>query len=85
MRNKRNLKIIGLYLISMFCIISYLLLESSDSITEFNQKADNFRTDTGFFVFITTGLFKYGLLLIGTSVFTVLTFLLFKEKSTTNE
>ena len=78
--NKLNFKIIGLYLISILCIISYLLLDNSDLITGFNQKADSFRTDTGFFVFITTGLFKYGLLLIGASIFTILTFILLKEK-----
>ncbi len=84
MKNKQYLKILGLYTISIFCIITYFLLSNSESIIEFNQKADNYRIDYGFFFFILTGLVKYVLLLIGISVPIILTFLLLKKKTKHN-
>ena len=80
MKNKQYLKTLGLYIISIFCIITYFLLSNSESIVKFNQKADNYRIDYGFLFFILTGFVKYGLLLIGISIPIILTFLLLKKK-----
>lgn len=77
--NKKNLKIVRLYMISLFCIVCYFLLENSTIISELIEKSNKLRYK-GFVTFILTGLFKYGLLVIGISIIVILSFLLIKEK-----
>lgn len=77
--NKRNLKIVRLYIIGLCCIACYFLLENSNIISELVEKSNRGR-DNGFVAFILTGLFKYGLLVVGLSIIIILTFLLIKER-----
>ena len=77
--NKRNLKIIKLYIISLFCIVFYFLLENSSIISELVQKSERGRYGS-FLTFFLTGLFKYGLLVIGISIILIMSFMLIKER-----
>lgn len=67
-------------MISLFCIVCYFLLENSNIISELVEKSNKLRYN-GFVTFILTGLFKYGLLVIGISIIIILSFLLIKEKT----
>ncbi len=77
--NKRNFKIIKLYIISLLCIIFYFILENSNIIPELVKNSEKGRYGE-FLTFFLTGLFKYGLLVIGIGVFIILTFMLILEK-----
>lgn len=78
--NKRNLKIIKLYIISLFCIVFYFILENSNIISELVQISEKGRYG-GFPTFFLTGLFKYGLLVIGISIIIIMSFLLIRERT----
>ena len=78
--NKRKCKIIRLYIISLVCIVCYLLLENSNIISELVQISEKGRYG-GFPTFFLTGLFKYGLLIVGISIITIMSFLLIREKT----
>jgi hypothetical protein len=77
--DKRNIKIIKLYIIGLSCVVCYLLLENSDIIKILVEKSKHHRYG-GFFTFLLAGLFKYGLLIAGVSIILILSFLLVKEK-----
>lgn len=79
-RNKRKFKIIRLYIISLFCIVSYFLIENSNIIPELVQLSEKGRYG-GFPTFFLTGLFKYGLLVIGISIIIIMSFLLIRERT----
>ena len=78
--NKRKYKIIRLYIISLVCIVCYLLLENSNIISELVQISEKGRYG-GFPTFFLTGLFKYGLLIVGISIITIMSFLLIRERT----
>ena len=78
--NKRNLKIIRLYIISLVCIACHFFLENSNIISEL-VKISNRGRYGNFPTFFLTGLFKYGLLVIGISIILILSFLLIREKT----
>jgi hypothetical protein len=80
--NKRKYKIIRLYIISLVCIVCYFLLENSNIISELVQISEKGRYG-GFPTFFLTGLFKYGLLVIGISIITIMSFLLIRERKKT--
>ena len=82
-RNKGNLKIIRLYIISLICIVCYFLLENSNIISELVEKSNKLRYN-GFVTFLLTGLLKYGLLIIGIGITIILTFILIREKTKDN-
>jgi hypothetical protein len=77
--NKRNLKIVRLYIISLLCIAFYFYLEISSIISELVEFSNRLRYN-GFGTFFLTGLLKYGLLIIGISMIIITTFMLIKEK-----
>ncbi|TYA66026.1 hypothetical protein FUA24_24275 [Seonamhaeicola marinus] len=77
--NKKNFKIFRLYLIGLLCIVIFTILESSSIIPELVEKSNNDRYN-GFLTFILTGFFKYGILIIGISIVTILSFFLIKNK-----
>jgi hypothetical protein len=79
-RNKRKFKIIRLYIISLVCIVCYFLLENSNIISELVQISEKGRYG-GFPTFFLTGLFKYGLLVIGISIIIIMSFLLIRERT----
>ena len=81
--NKRNYKIVRLYVISLICVIIYFFLENSNIIPNLVEKMSDFRY-SGFATFLITGLLKYGLLVIGISIIIILTFLLIREKTKNN-
>ncbi len=78
--NKKNLRIIRLYIISLICIACYFFLENSTIISELVQLSEKGRY-SGFPTFFLTGLFKYGLLLVGIGIILILTFLLIRERT----
>jgi len=78
--NKRKFKILRLYVISLVCIVCYFLLENSNIISELVKISEKGRYG-GFPTFFLTGLFKYGLLVIGISIFTIMSFLLIRERT----
>jgi len=78
--NKRNFKIIRIYLISITCIFCYFLLENSNIISELVKISEKGRYG-GFPTFFLTGLFKYGLLTIGISIIIIMSFLLIRERT----
>lgn len=78
--NKKNIKIVRLYAISLICIVCYLLLENSTIIPELVQTSKKGRY-SGFPTFFLTGLLKYGLLLVGIGIITILTFLLIRKRT----
>lgn len=78
--NKRKFKIIRLYIISLFCIVCYFLLENSNIISELIKVSEKGRYG-GFPTFFLTGLFKYGLLVIGISIIIIMSFLLIRERT----
>ncbi len=77
--HKRNLKIVRLYIIGLFCMAFYFFLENANILSQLVEKSKTLRYK-GFFTFMLTGLFKYGLLVIGISIILILTFLLIQEK-----
>lgn len=77
--NKRNLKIIRLYTISLVCILLYYLLDNSNIIAELVQTSEKHRYGSSPTFFL-TGLFKYGLLIVGIGIFIILSFLLIKRE-----
>ena len=79
-RNNRKFKIIRLYIISLVCIVCYYLLENSNIISELLKIFEKGRYG-GFPTFFLTGLFKYGLLVIGICIFTIMSFLLIIERT----
>ena len=78
--NKRKYKIIRLYIISLVCIVCYFLLENSNIISKLVQISEKGRYG-GFPTFFLTRLFKYGLLVIGISIITIMSFLLIRERT----
>jgi hypothetical protein len=78
--SKKNLKIVRLYTISLICIVSYFLLEKSTIISELVHISEKGRYG-GFLTFLLTGLFKYGLLVVGIGIIIILTFLLIRERT----
>ena len=80
--NKRKFKILRLYVISLVCIVCYFLLENSNIISELVKISEKGRYG-GFPTFFLTGLFKYGLLVIGISIITIMSFLLIRERKKT--
>ena len=78
-RNNRKFKIIRLYIISLVCIVCYFLLENSNIISELVQISEKGRYG-GFPTFFITGLFKYGLLVVGISIIIITSFLVIREK-----
>jgi hypothetical protein len=60
------------------------LLENSNIISELVQISEKGRYG-GFPTFFLTGLFKYGLLVIGISIITIMTFLLIRERKQKND
>lgn len=81
--NKRNNKILRLYMIGLICIVFYIFLENSNIITELVQKSEKGRYG-GFPTFFLTGIFKYGLLVIGISIIIIISFLLIRERKNKN-
>ena len=77
--NKKSLKIVRVYIISILCIVCYFLLENSTIIPELVQKSEKGRYGD-FATFFLTGLFKYGLLIMGISNIIILSFLLVRKK-----
>lgn len=67
----RNIKIAGLYLVSIAALLSFYWMENSTELREFVEKADRYRSDWGFFALAVLGLVQYGLLIVG--IFTPLT------------
>lgn len=80
---KMNFKIIRVYIISLFCIVCYYLLENSTIISKLVQLSEKGRYN-GFLTFFLTGLFKYGLLIVGISIIIILTFVLIRKKINDN-
>lgn len=83
MTNRKNYKIIRLYIISLICIVGYIFLDNSNIISELVENSNKGR-DSGFIMFIFTGIVKYGLLVIGVGIIIILSFLLIKEKLVKN-
>lgn len=77
--NKKNLKIIKFYTISIICISGYFFLENSNVIPKLVEYANNNRYK-GFGTFFISGVFKYGLLFIGICMIIILSVLLIKQK-----
>jgi len=77
--NKRNSKILRLYIVGLICLIGYYFLENSDIIPNLVELMSKFRYD-GFPTFFLTGLIKYGLLIVGIGIIVIMTFLLTKER-----
>ncbi|TPV35342.1 hypothetical protein FJ651_00010 [Paucihalobacter ruber] len=75
-----KIKIVRLYIISLACIVFYFFLENSNIISELVKISDRGRYGS-FPTFFLTGLFKYGLLVIGISIILILSFLLIREKT----
>lgn len=81
---KENLKIIRQYIISLFYIFCYFLIENSNLISKLFQITEKGRYGD-FPIFFLTGLFKYGLLAFGIFRIIILTILLIKEKTKINK
>ncbi|TVZ28095.1 hypothetical protein JM83_3193 [Gillisia sp. Hel_I_86] len=79
MKLNNKIKIFGLYFLSLFCILIFLIINNSINLKSLIIKADNFRPENGFFLFLTTGFIKYGILIIGISIFTILTYKMIKK------
>jgi len=77
--NKRSLKIMRLYMIGFFCVACYFFLENSNIIPDLVEYSNKGRYN-GFITFFFTGLFKYGLLVVGICIISILSFLLIKER-----
>ncbi len=82
-QNKRNFKIIRLYIIGLLCIVLYYFLENSSFIDVLVQKSERGRYGS-FPTFFLTGLFKYGLLAIGIGIIIIVSFLLIRERIKNN-
>ncbi|CAN0603852.1 unnamed protein product [Ectocarpus sp. 12 AP-2014] len=82
-RNRRNIKIIRLYIISLLCISCYFLMENYNVIHKVLQQWSTLRYNqytSKFVAILFTGLLKYGLLIVGICIFSTLSFILIKEK-----
>lgn len=77
--DKRILKIIRLYIISLLCIACNFFLENSNIIPELIKISDSGRYGS-FPTFLIIGLFKYGLLVIGISMILISSFFLIRDK-----
>ncbi len=75
--NKRNLKIIRLYAISLVCIFCYFLMAHYNVILVLTEKWGK-APDSEFTILLFTGLIQYGFLAVGICIFLMLTFLLIK-------
>jgi len=78
----RNFKILLLYLLSLLFILTFFFLRNSDYISSIVKKADNFRIQNGFFLFLITGLIEYGLLITYVLIILVLTYFLVQKNAT---
>jgi hypothetical protein len=81
--NRRTYKIIRLYIISLLCIVCYFLMENYNVIHILVQQWSTFRYNqytSRFVAILFTGLLKYGLLTVGICIFSMLSFMLIKEK-----
>ena len=76
---KKNLKVATLSMISLFCILGYFLLENSAIIPEIVEISEKGRYG-GFPTFFISGLFKYGLIVIGMGIIIIMGFLLVKKR-----
>ena len=77
--NKRKLKVVRLYGISILCIFLYFFLENSSLIAELVSKSERGRYGS-FPTFFLTGIFKYGLLVVGFGIFVILSFFIIRER-----
>lgn len=66
-RNKRNSKIVRLYIVGSLCMLCYFILENSNIIPELVEKSNTLRYK-GFVTFFLIGLLKYGILIIGIGI-----------------
>ncbi|SHI95438.1 hypothetical protein SAMN05216261_2319 [Algibacter luteus] len=81
--NKRKYKIVRLYIIALLCIVFFFFLENSNIISELVEKSNKFRYGS-FGTFLLTGLFKYGLLVVGISIIIIMSFMLIRERTKTS-
>ncbi len=79
-RNKRNSKIVRLYIVGSLCMLCYFILENSNIIPELVEKSNTLRYK-GFVTFFLIGLLKYGILIIGIGIIIISSFLLFRKKT----
>lgn len=77
--NKVNIKIIRLYIVGLTCIAFYFYLENSKIISDIVKFADKGRY-SGFPTFLLTGLFKYGLLVVGIGILIMVTIQLIRNR-----
>ena len=77
--NKRNYKIMRLYLISLASIFIYFILENTNMINELVEDSKRGR-DSGFIMFVFTAIIKYGSLIVGIGILIFLSFFIIKEK-----
>lgn len=78
--NKKNAKILKLYIVSFLCIVCYFLLENSTIIPELVEKSNKHRYGS-FATFFILALLKYGLLVVGIALILILSFFIIKEKT----
>jgi hypothetical protein len=71
-----KLKNIRLYVLGPFCLGMYFLIHRSLNLNEFLLKADNSRTDWGFYFFTVVGLVKMTLLIAGIGIPVILSLML---------
>ena len=81
--NKRKLKVVRLYGISILCIFLYFFLENSNLIAELVSKSERGRYGS-FPTFFLTGIFKYGLLVVGFGIFVILSLFIIRERLVQN-
>ena len=81
--NKRKLKVVRLYGISILCIFLYFFLENSNLIEELVSKSERGRYGS-FPTFFLTGIFKYGLLVVGFGIFVILSLFIIRERLVQN-
>jgi hypothetical protein len=70
---------IALYALSGIMFFGFVYMDNSDELSQFLIKADNYKTDTGFFFYALIGIIQYGLLIFGISIFGTLTFMIIKK------
>ena len=77
--NKRTLKIIGMYLISLLCLVCFYYLETSSFLQDLMEESNSSITNE-FRENMVSGLLKYASLVIGASILLMTSFILIKEK-----
>ena len=82
--SNKTFEIIGLYILGLIFLGLFIYIDNSQELNDFLKKADRFRTDWGFGLYVIIGLIKMVSLISGVAIPLILTIKLIRQKRKKN-